>query len=131
MEPSGRISEGKLELQKLLKIFLDKGQKHFSVGEELSLSIFLLRKDERALRSFAEQRFLAEIKVAWVSSEGEAWCDQCASSLSMIAEEHARWNQGLGGEKIIKEYRMYALIPESTTSPTAVAARSGSRVRKQ
>ena len=63
IEPSGRISEGKLELQKLLKIFLDKDQKHFSV-EELSLSIFLLRKDERALRSLAEQRFLAEIKAA-------------------------------------------------------------------
>ena len=52
------------KLQKLLKIFLDKDQKHFSVGEELSLSIFLLRKDERALRSLAKQRFLAEIKVA-------------------------------------------------------------------
>ena len=64
IEPSGQISEGKLELQKLLKIFLDRDQKHFSVGEELSLSIFLLRKDERALRSLAEQRFLAEIKVA-------------------------------------------------------------------
>ena len=61
---SGRISEGKLELQKLLKIFLDKDQKHFLVGEELSLSTFLLRKDERALRSLAELRFLAEIKVA-------------------------------------------------------------------
>ena len=43
---------------------MDKDQKHFSVGEELSLSIFLLRKDERALRSLEEQRFLAEIKVA-------------------------------------------------------------------
>ena len=49
IEPSGQINERKLELQKLLKIFLDKDQKHFSVGEELSLSIFFLRKDERAL----------------------------------------------------------------------------------
>ena len=64
IEPSGQISEGKLELQNLLKIFLDKDQKHFSVGEELSLSIFLLQKEEQALRSLAEQRFLAEIKVA-------------------------------------------------------------------
>ena len=64
IEASGRISEGKLELQKLLKIFLDKDQEHFLVGEELNLSIFLLRKDERGLRIFAEQRFLAEIKVA-------------------------------------------------------------------
>ena len=41
----------KLELRKLLKIFffLDEDQRHFSVGEELSLSIFLLLKDERAL----------------------------------------------------------------------------------
>ena len=131
IEPSGRISEGKLELQKLLKIFLDKDQKHFSVGEELSFSIFLLRKDERALQSLAEQRFLAEIKAVWVSSEGENWYDRCAPSLSEIAEEQARSNQGLEGEKVIKEYGMYALIPESMTSPTAVAARSGSRVRKQ
>ena len=29
--------------------FLDEDQRHFSVGEELSLSIFLLLKDERAL----------------------------------------------------------------------------------
>ena len=64
IEPSGRISEGKLELQKLLKIFLDKNQKHFSVGAELSLSTFLLRKDERALQILAEQQFLVEIKVA-------------------------------------------------------------------
>ena len=49
VEPSGRINEGKLELQKLLKIFLDKNQKHFSVGEELSLSLFLLWKDDQAL----------------------------------------------------------------------------------
>ena len=55
IKSSGRISEGKLELQKLLKIFLDKDKNHFSEGEELSLSIFLLRKDERALRSLAEQ----------------------------------------------------------------------------
>ena len=48
-------------------------------------------------------------------------------SLSEIAEEQARSNQGLEGEKVIKEYGMYALIPESMTSPTAVAARSGSR----
>ena len=46
-----RTNEGKLELQKLLKIFLDKDEKHFSVGEEFSLSIFLLQKDERALRN--------------------------------------------------------------------------------
>ena len=64
IEPSGRISEGKLELQKLLKNFLNKDQKHFSVGEEWSLSIFLLRKDEQALRILTEQRFLAERKVA-------------------------------------------------------------------
>ena len=32
------------ELQKLLKIFLDKDRKHFSVGEELSLSVFLYGK---------------------------------------------------------------------------------------
>ena len=64
IEPSGRISEGKLELQKLLKIFLDKDHKHFSVRKELSLSIFLLQKDERALQILAEQQFLAEIKVA-------------------------------------------------------------------
>ena len=42
-----------------------------------------------------------------------------------------RSSQGLEGEKVIKEYLIYALIPESTTSPTAVAARSGSQVRKQ
>ena len=56
---------------------------------------------------------------------------RCAPSLSEIAEEQARSNQGLEREKVIKEYGMYALIPESMTSPTAVAARSGSRVRKQ
>ena len=63
IEPSGRKSEGKL-VTEVVEDFLDKDKKHFSVGEELSLSIFLLRKDERALRSLAEQRFLAEIKVA-------------------------------------------------------------------
>ena len=34
------------------------------VVEELSLSIFLLQKVEQAVRSLAEQQFLAEIKVA-------------------------------------------------------------------
>ena len=48
IEPSGQISEGNLELQKLLKIFFDKDQQHFSV-EELRLSIFLSQKDEWAL----------------------------------------------------------------------------------
>ena len=37
--------------------------------------------------------------------------------LSKIAEEQARSNQGLEGEKIIKEYGIYALIPESMTLP--------------
>ena len=64
IELSGRISEGKLELQKLLKIFLDKDQKHFPVEDELRLSIFLLRNDECALRILAKECFLAEIKVA-------------------------------------------------------------------
>ena len=66
-----------------------------------------------------------------MSSEGEARYDRCAPSLSEIAEEQARSNQGLEGEKVVKEYGMYALIPESTTSPTAVATRSGSRVQKK
>ena len=52
---------------KLLQIFLDKDQKHFSIGEQLSLSIFILWKDEWDLRNLAEQQFLAEIKVARVS----------------------------------------------------------------
>ena len=56
---------GKAGVTEVVEDFLDKDQKHFSVGEELSLSIFLLR-------ILAEQRFLAEIKEAWVSSEGEA-----------------------------------------------------------
>ena len=59
IETSGRIIGGKLELQKLLKIFLDKDQL-----DKLDLSIFLLRKDEQALQILAKQRFLAEIKVA-------------------------------------------------------------------
>ena len=40
-----------------------------------------------------------------------------ALPLSEIAEEHARSNQELEGEKVIKEYGMYALILESKTSP--------------
>ena len=64
----GHISKLKLELQKLLKIFLDEDQKHFSVGEEFSLSISLLQKHEWALQNWAEQPFLAKVKLAWVST---------------------------------------------------------------
>ena len=39
-----------------------------------------------------------------------------ALSLSEIAEEQARSNQGLEGEKVIKEYGIYSLIPEPMTS---------------
>ena len=53
-----------------------------------------------------------------MSSEGEAWYDRYAPSLSEIAEEHARSNQELEGEKVIKEYGTYAFIPESTTYST-------------
>ena len=40
IEPSGRISEGKLELQKLLKIFLDKDQKTFFSRRRVELINF-------------------------------------------------------------------------------------------
>ena len=49
-EPSGRMSEGKLELLKFLKIFLVKDQKVFSVGEEVRRSAFFRRKEALALR---------------------------------------------------------------------------------
>ena len=110
---------------------MDEDQKHFSVGDELSLSIFLLWKDERALQIFAEQQFLAEIKVAGESSDRGAWYDWCAPSLSETAEEQPLSNQELEGDKIFKEDGIHALIPEAMTSSTVVAARSGLQVGKQ
>ena len=66
IEPSGRISEGKLELQKLLKIFLDKDQKHFSVGEELSLSILSGRSPKQGVfhRRVSGTREVRHIRLA-------------------------------------------------------------------
>ena len=42
IEPSVRVSGGKLDLQKLLRILLAKDQKDFSVREEAELEDFLL-----------------------------------------------------------------------------------------
>ena len=64
IEPSDLKRGGKLELQKLFRIFLAKDQKGFSVGVEVRRSHFLLIKECLALRIIALQRFLAEIKLA-------------------------------------------------------------------
>ena len=62
IEPSGRISGGKLDLQKLLRILLAKDQKFFSVGEEFRISVFFLIKENFFFRRREVQRFLAVLK---------------------------------------------------------------------
>ena len=47
---------------------------------------------------------------------GTLICPVRSLSLSEIAEEQAQTNQRLEGDKVIKNYGMYALIPESMTS---------------
>src|SRR5678815_2899079 len=48
-EPSERIRGGKADLQKLLEMFLARGQKFLSVGEPSRLAHFLLMKARLAL----------------------------------------------------------------------------------
>src|SRR5678815_4116605 len=59
-EPSERISGGKADLQKLLEMFLARGQKYLSVGEPRRLAHFRLMKARFARRRVSLQRFLAE-----------------------------------------------------------------------
>src|SRR5678815_5755316 len=70
-EPSERIREGKADLQKLLEMFLARGQKFLSVGEPSRLSHFLLVKARLACRIIALQRFRAEWKLVRVIGERE------------------------------------------------------------
>ena len=50
IEPSEWKRGGKLDLQKLLEILLDKDQKALLVGEEVRRDFFLITKDFFALR---------------------------------------------------------------------------------
>src|SRR6201990_2331481 len=59
-EPSERIRGGKEDLQKLLEMFLARGQKDLSVGEIKSSAHLLLVKACFARRRISLQRFRAE-----------------------------------------------------------------------
>src|SRR5678815_805174 len=56
-EPSDRIRGGKDDLQKLLEMFLARGQKDLSVGEPRRLTHFRLMKARFARRKVSLQRF--------------------------------------------------------------------------
>src|SRR5678815_5434630 len=60
IEPSDRIRGGKDDLQKLLEMFLARGQKDLSVGEPRRSAHFRLMKVRFARRRVSLQRFLAE-----------------------------------------------------------------------
>src|ERR1700755_3181601 len=60
IEPSVRIRGAKEDLQKLLEMFLARGQKDLSVGEFRSSAHLLLVKVCFALRRISLQRFRAE-----------------------------------------------------------------------
>ena len=60
IEPSERIRGGKADLQKLLEIFLTRGQKFLSVGEPWRSAHFLLMKVRLVRRRTSLQRFRAE-----------------------------------------------------------------------
>src|SRR5678815_4817831 len=59
-EPTDRIRGEKTDLQKLLEMFLARGQKDLSVGESSRLAHFRLMKARFARRRVSLQRFLAE-----------------------------------------------------------------------
>src|ERR1700755_2423274 len=59
-EPSERIRGGKADLQKLLEIFLTRGQKFLSVGEPWRSGHFFFMKAHLDLRRTSLQRFRAE-----------------------------------------------------------------------
>src|SRR5678815_4526935 len=56
-EPSERIRRGKADLQKLLEMFLARGQKDLSVGEPRRSAYFCLMKVRFARRRVSLQRF--------------------------------------------------------------------------
>src|SRR5678815_2179124 len=59
-EPSERIRGGKNDLQKLLEMFLARGQKDLSVGEPTRSEHFRLMKVRFARQRVSLKRFLAE-----------------------------------------------------------------------
>src|SRR5678816_3865873 len=59
-EPSDRIRGAKDDLQKLLEMFLARGQKDLLVGDPRRLAHFRLMKARFARRRVSLQRFLAE-----------------------------------------------------------------------
>src|ERR1044072_4984297 len=60
IDPSERIRGGKADLQKLLEIFLTRGQKFLSVGEPWRSAHFLFMKARLDRRRTSLQRFRAE-----------------------------------------------------------------------
>src|ERR1700755_576303 len=60
IEPSERIRGEKADLQKLLEIFLTRGQKFFSVGEVSRSAHFLFMKARLDRRRTSLQQFRAE-----------------------------------------------------------------------
>ena len=69
IEPPGLKRGGKLDLQKLLRMFLVKDQKERSVGEVVRQCFFRNIKPLFALRITVVQRFLAALKTWKVSRE--------------------------------------------------------------
>src|ERR1700755_2685600 len=59
-EPSERIRGGKASLQKVLEIFLTRGQKFLSVGEPWRSAHFLFMKARLVHRRTSLQRFRTE-----------------------------------------------------------------------